>query len=248
MNRLCAILSLTFNLALGQNQPLTGRYISNDNYVVITDSSLEFMTGYGCCLLIDLYGFGKYQFHNDSVYVTTSKPAPGHGSTYQVLGDLPTSDQISVKVQNNGQPIQSCYVTLDDKSVNEITHGASTDASGLALLNSLPTDKSVNKIVSIYSLGYDRFEIPLNDITGKSILVDLSDYQVLRDTQVAFKLLVDSNSTKLIGPFFPLTKEKKKELKKEKRKRKGQMMVHSWPWQWRFKDTHVVTPTEYVRQ
>lgn len=272
MNRLCVILSLTFNLAFGQNQPLTGRYIANDNYVVITDSSLEFMTSYGCCLLLDIYGYGKYTMHHDSIYVFTGEPTLGHGSTYQTLGDLSTSDKISIKVQNKGQPVQSCYVTLDDKSTNKIIHGASTDASGLALLDSLPTDHIENRIVTVYSLGYDRFEIPLNEITGKSILVNLSDYEVLRDKQVAFKLLSDSSSTKLIGPFFPISKEQLKKQKKDFRKHRKEVSKHNtklvltqWPWYWernwnydnrnnrsskrgRHKQYHVPTTTVFVRQ
>ena len=247
MNRLCVILSLTFNLAFGQNQPLTGRYISNDNYVVITDSSLEFKTRYGCCLLVDIYGYGKYKVRKDSVYVLTTDPI-GHGSTYQTLGDLPNPDQIVVKVMDKQQPLDGGTVTLVDKSIGKILQGAYSDTSGLASLGSLSKDSIENKVISVSAFGYDRFTIPLDKVIGKSILVNLSDYQVFRDRQVVFKFVSDSSSTKLIGPFFPLTKEQTKQLKKDKRKRNAQTLVHALPWQWRFKDTHVVTPTEYVRQ
>jgi hypothetical protein len=61
MKRIWIVLSLTFNLVVGQERNLIGRYLSSDNYVIISDSSLEFMTSYGCCILTDLYGYGKYE-------------------------------------------------------------------------------------------------------------------------------------------------------------------------------------------
>lgn len=248
MNRIFILLSLIINLAHAQDLRITGRYVSNDNYVEVSDSTIEFMTSYGCCLLINIYGQGTYKIVNDSVYVTTGKIANGHGSTYRTLEDLPSNNQVRFVIQTNGEPISVCYVSLDDNTTNKIIQGAYTETSGLASLDNIPPDHIENSVVTISKLGYDRFQIPLNEIIGKSVRVNLTDYQVVREKQIVFKVLTDNDSTKLIGPFFLLTKEEKKEIRKSRNKSYRRMMVNRWPWQWRFKDTHVVVPTTFVKQ
>ena len=241
------IFSLNFNIAFGQGPRLIGRYIADDNFVEISDSTLEFMTSYGCCLTQDIYGYGKYRITNDSIYVTTGKPPSGHGSSYQILNNLPTTEKISIQVQSNGMPVHGCNVILSDKITSKLLQGTFSDISGLALIDSLPKESIETKIVSINMMGYDPIEMPLTEVSGKSILVHLADYRVVRDRQVVFRLFSDSISLRLIGPFFQLTNQEKKEEKKLKRKRNFRTLVHAWPWHWRFRDTHIAKPLEFVR-
>lgn len=205
------------------------------------------MTSYGCCLTEDLYGFGKYRIINDSIYITISKPPAGHGSSYHLLNDLPTKEKLDIKVQCNGKLVYGCQVILRDKTTAKIIKGTTSDISGLALMDSLPIESVETKIVSLNLMGYDPIDMPLTEVSGKLILVNLTDYRVLRDREVVFRLFSDSNSFKLIGPFFPLTKKEKKENKKLRRKLNFQTVIHAWPWHWRFRDTHIVKPLEFVR-
>jgi hypothetical protein len=247
MKRLWIILSLTFNLVIGQERDLTGRYLSSDNYVIISDSSLEFRTSYGCCVLTDLYGFGKYEILKDTIYVSTEKPSSSNCSKFKILNNLSSSNEISVKVENNGKPIEFCTVTIDDNVKKKIIYGVYTDTSGFVNLKLKPNDHFENKTLTIIILGYDKFQIPVSEIIGKSIEVNLVNYLVLIDRKVAFKIQKDNYSTKLLGPFFPATDEEKLEMKKTMRKRKRQMRTHSWPWNWQYRDTHKIIPTTYVK-
>jgi len=247
MKRIWIIFSLTFNLVNGQERNLTGRYLSSDNYVVISDSSLEFMTSYGCCILTDLYGFGKYEILEDTIYVSTEKPISSNCSKFKTLNNLSAANEISVKVENNGKPVKFCSLTINDNFKKKFIYGVSTDTSGFAKLKLEPNDHYENETLTIFILGYDKFQIPVSEIIGKSIEVNLVNYMVINDRKVAFKIQKDNYSTKLVGPFFPPTDEEKLELKKTMRKRKRQMMIHSWPWNWRYKDTHEIIPTTYVK-
>ena len=246
MKRISIILSLTFNLVIGQESNLTGRYISSDNYVIISDSSLEFRTSYGCCVLTDLYGFGKYEILKDTIYVSTEKPRSSNCSKFKILNNLSSTNEISVKVENNGKPIKFCTVTIEDNIKKKIIYGVSTDTSGYVNLKLKPNDHYENETLTIFILGYDKFQIPVSEIIGKSIEVNLVNYLVLKDRKVAFKIQKDNFTTKLLGPFFPPTDKEKLELKKTMRKGKRQIMTHSWPWNWRYQDTHEIIPTTYV--
>lgn len=250
MRHILTLLFLTFNIAYGQNMLLSGKYVSDNNYVLVTDTTIEFKTSYGCCLLVDLYGYGKYKIQNDSILLTTEKPLNEHCSSFKILNNLPNASQVHIKVESSRQPVQFCNLYLKDKLSDRISYSYSTDSIGIAQLDNLPAEHYENILLSIYTIGYDRIEIPLNEIMGKSILINLLDYEVLRDKQVAFKLLHDTASTKLVGPFLLQTKDQLKKAEKAQRKRNAQSLVRTWPWNWHIKntDSHTATPTTFVRQ
>lgn len=250
MNRFCLLLCLICKLALGQSPPLTGSYFSKygGGFISVSDSLIEFQTLYGCCISTTLYGYGKYEIRKDSVFISTGTPKIGRGSTYQVLGDLPKQDEIKIKVMSDQEPNPFAFLAVIDKSTEEIIWRGPCNRIDTAFwIDSLPVNNIDNKIVEVFDIGSGQFEIPLSEIIGKSILVNLANYKVLHEL-VAFKVSSDSGRTTLTGPIFPLTKEEIKEAKKAKRKRHLDMMRWNWPWRWRFKSNHVAQPRTFVRQ
>lgn len=235
MNRLCVILSLTFNLAFGQIQPLTGKFVSRDSYVVITDSSLEFKIANDGGLITYMYGYGAYNIQNDTVYVTTSTPPQGHNSYFQITADLPSADKITVRVYDKSDVMPFYNFVLVDKKSNEIIQGATADKTGRASLDTLPTTNTQDFIIHITSLGYDDFDIPLNEIIGKSVSVYLQPYKIIENKTAKFKWVSDNNSVKLTGPFFTPTK-------KPKQKRRDKQKT------WVTHEAYVVASKEFVRQ
>lgn len=250
MKHLLFFLFLTSTVVYGQKRPLTGKYISKDDYVLVSDTTMEFKTRYGCCLPSVVYGYGKYKVQNDSVYVTTTKPSNEHCSSFTILNTLPTPSRVQLKIENNGKPVQFCDLSLKHKGSDQILNGYNADSGGLAVIDNLPADHSENIVLTIFTLGYDHLEIPLNEISGKSIVVHLLNYRVLRNEQVAFKLIGDSTSTKLVGPVIQQTKEEIQKAEKAQRKRNAQTLVRTRPWNWHFNNTntHTDIPTTFERQ
>jgi hypothetical protein len=237
MKRILTILLLTFNIAHGQSSLLTGKYVSGDNYVLVSDSTLEFKSSYGCCLLVDFYGYGKYRLRGDTIFLTTEKPLNEHLSTFKILNDLPNPFQANLKVECNRRPIQFCNISIKDKYSNRIKFSGFTDSNGVVKI-----DNFENSILTISFLGYDRLEIPLKDIIGKSILINLLDYEVLSNKEVVFILLRDITSVRLSGPFLLQTKDKVKETKKAQRKRR----FRNGNWPILDSDTHTTIHTTFV--
>jgi hypothetical protein len=222
---------------------LTGKYVSGKNYVIVSDSTLEFKSNYGCCLLVDFYGYGKYKLRGDTIFLTTEKPIDEHLSSYKILNNLPNPIQASLKVECNKKPIPFCNILVKDKYSNKIKFSGYTDSIGFVQL-----DNFENSILIIYSLGYDRLEIPLNEIIGKSTLINLLDYEVLSNKEVVFKLLRDNISIELSGPFLLHTKDQIKDAKKAQRKRNTQSLVINNNWYINNKDTHTTRPTTFMRE
>jgi len=239
------ILFLTAKIGFSQSGQLIGIYNSGSNYLnILSDSTLEFKTTYGCCLLIDIYGFGNYRIVDDIIQVNTIQSENDLHSYYQVINDLNAHDRLDILIEDSSIPIAYCNVVVKEKESKKIIQGTSSDESGLANFENLQINQIDKIIVQISLIGYDTYEIPLAEIIGKSVKVILSPYKVIKNKTVIFNIISDNGSTTIIGPIFPKTKEGRR----FERKVKIRMIFSRWPWKWNFKNTHEAKPTEFVKQ
>lgn len=239
---LVILLFITAKTGFSQTNPLIGKYLSNDNYLNLTDSIIEFKTSCGSGLLITIYGYGTYKIVDNKIQVNTFKPAEDKSSSYQVTGNLNYSNAIDITLLDSISPISYTKIAvLENKKVITVTD---TDTNGHKILKDLTLENSNNTTIKFALLGYDTFEIPLNQVMGKSIKVFLRPYRVLKGETVLFDIVYDNGKPKIIGPIFPETKE----IRKYKKKRNFRMICTSWPWNWNFKTIDESVTTEFVKQ
>jgi len=240
-----SIIVLTAKISFSQNGQFIGLFKSGENYLkIISDSTLEFKTTYGCCLLIDIYGFGTYKITDDIIHVNTIYADNEMNSYYNVINDLNTNDRIELQINNFLTPIPYFNIALKETDSKKITNGTCSDENGVASIENIQKNQIDNLIVQISLIGYDTYEIPLTEIIGKSIEVTIKPHEIIENETVIFRITSADNMTKITGPIFPKTRESRK----FNRKVKTRMIFTKWPWNWKFKDTHKPEPTEFIKQ
>ena len=239
------IIVLTGKISLSQNGQLIGLYKSGENYLkIISDSTMEFKTSYGCCLPIDIYGVGTYKKTDDKIYVNTIYADNEMNSNYDVIKDLNTNDRIELQILNFSTPVPYFNIALKLKDSKKITNGTYSDENGFASIENIQKNQIDNLIVRFSLIGYDTYEIPLNEIIGKYIEVTIKPYEIIENETVIFTIAYADNLTKITGPLFVKTKESRK----FNRTVRLRMMLTNWPWNWKFEDNHQPEPTVFIKQ
>ena len=235
---------------LAQNNQLIGIYTAhnnvNNNYIkIISDSILEFKSFIGSCLLVPIYGYGKYKVLSNKIIVKTVRVDNEMNSCYDIIKNLDDKNKTEILVYDLNDPIPYCHISLKEGNKEKVILETNTDNNGFLTIDNLDKFPIDNSIVEIGLLGYDTYEIPLKEIKGKRIRVEIKPYEILENRTVVFNIDTTENHLKIIGPIFPETKESKK----AKRKLRIKIMLTTWPWKWRFRNfSHEPKTFEFIKQ
>lgn len=142
-----------------------------------------------------------------------------------------------------GEPVKFCNVVIQDKLTQEVLMSASTSDNGFIELTTSKIDINENVNIKFSSLGMDSYSINLFDVIGRSIMVDLKPFQVIRDEIVEFKIRNEMDSIRLSGPIFPDSEDETMSGKDKLR-----MVFTNWPWNWNFSYTHAAIPRQFVKK
>lgn len=210
---------------------MTGRYYSGSNYLILSDSSIEFKYN-------NVYGFGPYKIKQDKIVVRTVTKIHKYSSKYVIDSIIDSKDKFRVSIFNP----QDILPWMTFISVKKAKHRK--DNSFIMVENSNPvlveifnSSDSEDKVV-IFNNVYDKLVIPLNDILGRSIKVYMTDNTTLMDEKVTFKIIKNPNETIITGPFFKLSKQEKKLYG----------LNHTWPWKRKSHCHHEIVPIEYRKE
>ena len=246
MKHLLTILNFcTVSLGFSQQIELNGTFWADStHYVEVSrNDTIEFFSEYGCCLLTEVYGIGTYEIQDSILKVTPTTPRTSMKSNYQIENDLNQPDKIQITVMGSGEPVKFCNVVVKDKLTQEILMGASTNEMGFVEFTTTDIDLSENLIIESSSLGMDSYSMKLQNVVGRSIIVDLKPIRVIRDRIVEFKIRKEFDSIQLIGPIFPDSEDEKMSGKDKLR-----MVLTNWPWNWNFSYTHAAIPRQFEKK
>ena len=225
---LIIILTLVINFVYSQDVNLTGKYISDSNYLISSDSSLDFKYG-------NLYGFGLYKIKKDEIIIQTISKNHNNSVNFEIDSILNSKYKFIIKVINpsNSYPLTT-FITVKKINHRKVYMNFMTDDTIPILFENYILDTHENKVV-IISNGIDCKEILLKDIISKSIKVNLTKNKTLENKKVTFKIIKNKTETIIIGPFIKLTRIEKRLYG----------LNHFWPWKKRSKCHHELVPIEY---
>ncbi|MGB6037594.1 MAG: hypothetical protein WBG42_15070, partial [Cryomorphaceae bacterium] len=223
------------SFGFSQDSELIGTFWADSTHYVKISSNdtIEFFSEYGCCLLTEVYGIGTYEIRDSTLTITTAAPKSTMSSNYQIIRQLDQLDKIQLAVKDSGEPVKFCNVLIKNKLTQEIVMGASTTEMGFVEFTTTDIDLSESLIIEFSSLGLDSFSMNLLDVVGRSVMVDLKPFRVVRDRIVEFKIRREFDSIQFIGPIFPDSEDETMSGKDKMR-----MVFKNWPWNWNFSYTH----------
>jgi len=227
------ILSLSSILCYSQKSKLIGIYPTGElsDTLIITDSSLQFKYG-------NVYGFGSYKVRKDKIYVHAKYFTHKNSSYYEFESSLKTKDKFKITIFCPQNIIHSTnFLTVKEKNGRKEYLNWMINNSSPVLAENFNLKNPENKIVIIKN-GSDKLIIPLSDVLGKSIKVNMTDNYTLMDETVWFRIIKNQYETILEGPYKILTREEKQLYG----------MNHHWPWKKRLKCDHTGIPNEYRRK
>lgn len=247
---LCILFALTLRVGFSQQKSIAGKYGSNDNYIILTDSTIKFKTQWGCGFRTTLYGYGSYKLQNNIIYYNPDEKENTLKPNYTIIQSRDSSSITRIKIKDNNEQIPYCTVYLREKRSDKLVNTFLADSNGIVVIENINGKHSEEIMVKPLLLGYGKVEIPLNEILGKSIVLDLSNAHdhYTADRTATFTIEEQGDSIQIIGPIFGQTHDLSKEEKKRKRKIITGTMVREWPWNWHFKDDHTPVPTIFVKQ
>jgi hypothetical protein len=92
-------------------------------------------------------------------------------------------------------------------------------------------------------LGYDKIELPIDNIMGKRIDCILLEGNELYDSDL--KLNITNNDTIILDGIVA------KDYKNKKIQKAGTELIWyitHWPWKWKYKHYHVPRPIKFVKK
>lgn len=96
---------------------------------------------------------------------------------------------------------------------------------------------------SILAFAMDAYIIPLKEVIGYAIDVELVPYRVIEGETVVFDVRTEQGELQLIGPHLSEGRYSDKSVRAYLR-----MMVRRWPWNWTFRDAHDPIPRIFVKE
>lgn len=224
------LFSVMHTTGFGQSSIPVGVFWSDSTHFVKihNDRDAEFFAEVGCCLPFDLYGRGEYIVSDSMLTIQTFKPDTPYNSTSEVIEVFQESMDVQVVVKSDGITVKHCMVFIRDIRTNEIKHGETASETGLATLDSLAVDSIQHVELIVASLDHDEFAIPMEQVIGKSIEVDLKPYLISRNEQIQFRIRTTGEQIVLLGPHIPHQDHALRARDRIK------IMATRWPWNWQF--------------
>lgn len=199
---------LLFIVNLSKAQSISGKYIAKEGCVNINDSVFEFNAYWGCCFINKRYIHGNYNLIDSLIFVD-AKSKPEIESFYKIIKNLLDTNSLEIKIidNNSKESISYANVVLKDKLKNVEIISYSTNTEGYVKINNLMKCRLKNYCISLNYFGYSSILIPLDDIIGKSIEINLRDIIVVKDEIVKFKIKKNKENQLVIsGPYFKKAK------------------------------------------
>jgi hypothetical protein len=192
------IFVLSSTLIYSQNIKLSGVYKAGGNYLrIFPDSTLEFYTNYGSCILTDVRGYGTYTLKDSVIYLYTKDTIITGNSTFKIKNKSNDINKVEFEIHDDkGNIIPYVNVVVKGK---KYLKGGCTNVDGNY---EVTIDSNRYKFVEISLIGYDDYIIPVRKLIGNRITVSLMPYEILRNKNVIFKIRKTSSETSIIGPYF----------------------------------------------
>ena len=184
----------------GQSEHIIGEYYNQENYVIIAEGNwMKFKITSGDSPSIGFYGEGFFVIDDNTVILDATRP-DNREHSYYVITDTIDKHQIKFQVTSDSGPVTQCNI-IAKNSTNRIIAGAVTSERGEATLK-LAGDVSVDGIISISEIKYDKFDISLDSVLGRSVHVILASYVVFDDTRIVFNTLLENDQIIIDGPYL----------------------------------------------
>jgi hypothetical protein len=166
----------------------------------ISEDSLEFKINYGEGIISTLYGYGKYIERGRKILLKTVRPESQDNSQHHNIRSIDTTS-IEINVSWLKEPISSCTVLIcDDRK--KVVSGSVTDNQGYAKLSNLIFTDETNYKLLIGMVGRDIYDLPLKEVLGKSMNIELCPYRVLNGPEVIFLIKEKKDDRFLIGQYI----------------------------------------------
>jgi hypothetical protein len=181
---------------------LSGIYKNKESYVqFLSDSTVEFKTLYGCCLLTDIFGTGYYSVQNDRLVILT-KNAPlvfkARIFTSQNLNNPNAFKMVFIDSEGNEQD----YIVPVLRNLKDSKFAQKIDVDTIQNVAPNIIHKTRQYYIDIHLIGMDRLKLPLDSVLGKSVVISLSHISAIEDCKVEFDIKDSSSIPYLLGPFL----------------------------------------------
>ena len=196
------LLILNLENCFCQNQSLIGNYKSFDSYIhIISNDSLEFMSTIVGGFITTIFGCGRYVVENDKILLKAVRPNTTNFSSF-LIKDSIESRRIEILILDNSNPIMGCNAIIGYKNKRKVLLGNVADKNGKLIFDNLAAVSVEKAFLKLSLIGYDSFEIPLKDVIGKSIEVNLSPFIILDNKNISFQIVQSDMDYQIIGPYF----------------------------------------------
>lgn len=236
---------LTFSQGICQENELRGTYWSDSTYYVKigTNDTIEFFSRIPSGFSFELFGVGRYEIIDSILRVKTFPPGPEIASGYKIIEELDDNDNAKLRVSNKYGPVEYCNISVVDSSSRKNITWFDADENGVSHLNLVEADLSNEAIVRFSALGMDSFSIPLSEIKGYSVEVNLKPYRVLQNDLIDFKILSKNGTFYLMGPNYPNSYDSRMKARDKLR-----IMLSHWPWHWNFSHFQDTVPQVFKKE
>ena len=197
------IILLTF-CSLSFGQTFLDENTKDDDFITfIAEDTIEFKVTIGECITSKVYGYGPIKSQRNRIIVHTIRPNSEKHSNYKII-DTIQPNKIDLQVFVQGKPLYVGNVFIFMKDRKNVIVGTITNKEGKASLH-IPDSYTIdNLFISISFVEYDSYSIPLKNINGKSVIINLSPYLILDDKKVIFKKTKVNGEESLRMPKFKI--------------------------------------------
>ncbi|MGB0871101.1 MAG: hypothetical protein ACPGSD_16045 [Flavobacteriales bacterium] len=208
---------------MAQSHIIKGKYSNNRNYYFnfLDQNKVDFYIGTSGCIITEYKGFGDYTIENDSLKIWTKFPE-SYTKPYQNQHALAHKHQVELHIFDQNKTPNS-LVILYNKSSNKIVLSKGNNEEGFVAISNIDTSAVDELGLIIKSFGYSDIVIPLNQVIGQSVKINLNSFYTLNNELVTFPITIFSDSLLLSTYTIPekeITTTNKKERRRIKRNRR----------------------------